>query len=88
MIHAREDDRDAVYNDMDAFHRASECLYYIRPDDAHTLIKKIESVVVNTSDRVYAYLDSSRILGGGTFMSAPFSKWKQSCTFEPDALEN
>ena len=88
MIHAREGDRDSVYNDMDAFHRATECLYYLHPNDAHTLIKEIESVVVNTSDRVYAYLDSSRILGGGTFMSAPFSKWKQSCTFDPDILEN
>jgi len=88
MIHAKEGDRDAVYNDMDSFHRATECLYYIHPDDANKLIKEIESETVDTSDRVYAYLDSSRILGGGSFMSAPFSKWNQSCTFDPDALEN
>ena len=86
MIHAREDDRDAVYNDMTALQRSSECLYYVRRDDANDLLAELESVVVNTSDRVYAYLDSSRILGGGSFPSKPLSKWKQSCTFDPDSL--
>lgn len=86
MIHAREGDRDAVYNDMTALQRSSECLYYVRRDDANDLLAALESVVVNTSDRVYAYLDSSRILGGGSFPSKPLSKWKQSCTFDPDSL--
>lgn len=88
MVHARQGDRDAVYNDMTAFHRATECLYYISPDKAHRLVKEVESQVVNTSDRVYAYLDSSRMLGGGSFPSAPYSKWKLSCTFDPDSFEN
>jgi len=88
MIHARENDRDAVYNDMTAMQRAGEWLDYIRPDDAHKLIEEIKARVVNTSDRSYAYIDSSRILGGGSFPSAQFSKWSQSCTFDPDALEN
>ena len=88
MVHARQGDRDAVYNDMTAMQRAGECLDYIRTDDAHILIEELQSRVVNTSDRVYAYLDSSRMLGGGSFPSAPFSKWNKSCTFDPDALEN
>jgi len=88
MIHARAGDRDAVYNDMTAMQRAGECLDYIRSDDAHILIEELRSRVVNTSDRVYAYRDSSRMLGGGSFPSAPFSKWNQSCTFNPDALAN
>jgi hypothetical protein len=88
MIHARAGDRDAVYNDMTALQRAGECLDYIRSDDAHILIEELQSRIVNTSDRVYAYLDSSRMLGGGSFPSAPFSKWNKSCTFDPDALEN
>lgn len=86
MIHAREGDRDAVYNDMTALQRSSECLYSVRRDDANDLLAALESVVVNTSDRVYAYLDSSRILGGGSFPSKPLSTWKQSCTFDPDSL--
>jgi hypothetical protein len=88
MLHARDNDRDAVYNDMDAMQRAGECLDYIRPDDAYKLMEELKARVVNTSARSYAYLDSSRILGGGSFPSAPYSKWKQSCTFDPDALEN
>lgn len=88
MIHARQGDRDAVYNDMTALQRAGECLDYIRSVDAHILIEDLKSQVVNTSDRVYAYRDSSRLLGGGSFPSAPFSKWNQSCTFDPDALAN
>ena len=86
MIHARDGDRDAVYNDMTVFQRAGECLDYIRSDDAHILIEELRARIVNTSDRVYAYLGSSRMLGGGSFPSAPFSKWNQSCTFDPDSL--
>jgi len=88
MIHARENDRDAVYNDMDAMQRASECLHYIHPEEAYLLMRELKAEVLNTSDRTYAYLDSSRMLGGGTFPSAPFSKWNQSCTFDSDALED
>ena len=88
MIHAREGDRDAVYNDMSSMQRAGECLDYIRPDDAYLLIEDLQARIVNTSDRVYAYQDSSRMLGGGSFPSAPLSEWKQSCTFDPDELAN
>jgi len=88
MIHARENDRDAVYNDMDVLQRASECLHYIHPEEAYLLMRELKAEVLNTSDRTYAYLDSSRMLSGGSFPSAPFSKWNQSCTFEPDALED
>ncbi len=88
MLHARENDRDAVYNDMDALQRASECLHYIHPEEAYLLIRELKAEVLNTSDRSYAYLDSSRMLGGGSFPSAPYSKWNQSCTFDPDVLED
>jgi len=47
MIHARENDRDAVYNDMYALQRVGECLDYIRPEDAHKLIKEMKARVVN-----------------------------------------
>ena len=87
-IHARDNDRDAVYNDMDALQRAGECLDYVRPDDGYKLIEELKARVVNTSARSYVYLESSRMLGGGSFPSAPFSTWRQSCTFDPDALEN
>jgi hypothetical protein len=86
MVHALAGDRDAVYNDMDAFQRATECLYSVRRDDANKLLTEIESLIINTTDRVYAYRDASRMLGGGSFTSAPLSKWSQSCTFDSDSL--
>ena len=73
---------------MDAFQRASECLHYIHPEEAYQLMRELKAEILNTSDRTYAYLDSSRMLGGGSFPSAPFSKWNQSCTFDSDALED
>lgn len=86
MIHARDGDRDAVYNDMTALQRATECVYYVRRNDANNLLEEIESLIINTSERVYAYRDSSRMLGGGSFSSKPSSKWSSSCTFDPDLL--
>ena len=88
MIHARENDRDAVYNDMTTMQRANECLKFIRPDDAYTIGKELHAQVVNTTDRSYAFRDSSRMLGGGSFPRIPRSKWKDSCTFDVDVLEN
>ena len=88
MIHAVEDDRDSVYNDMTALQRATECLYYIRRNDAHKLLGEIHSLIVNTSDRFSADREASRILGGGSFPSKPLSKWNRSCTFNTEELEN
>ncbi len=86
MIHARQGDRDAVYNDMTALQRASECLKFVRPSDAYSLGNELQAQVINTTDRVHAYRDSSRMLGGGSFPNAQRSKWKESCTFNPIEL--
>ena len=86
MIHAREGDSDAVHNDMDDLQRATECLYYVRRDDAHHLLGEMHALVVNTPNRFHADRDASRILGGGTFPSRPYSKWNASCTFNPDEM--
>lgn len=88
MIHAEAGDRDAVYNDMTALQRANECLKYVVPDDAYLIGNELHAQVVNTTKRVYAYLESSRMLGGGSFPRVPRSRWKKSCTFNPDDLAN
>jgi hypothetical protein len=88
MVHALAGDRDAVYNDMDALQRANECLKFIKPDVAYSIGNDLQAQVVNTTDRVYAYRESSRMLGGGSFPRVPRSKWKESCTFNPDDLPN
>jgi hypothetical protein len=88
MIHARQGDRDAVYNDMTALQRANECLKYIRPDDAYSIGIDLQAQIINTSERIYAYRESSQMLGGGSFPRVPRSKWKGSCTFDLNNLRN
>lgn len=88
MIHANEQNRDAVYNDMSDMARATACLFHIAPNKAYETSKNLESIVVNTSDRTYSYLKASKMLGGGTFSGLPPSRWKSSCDFDADSLSN
>ncbi|MBE0574506.1 MAG: hypothetical protein IH613_01285 [Desulfuromonadales bacterium] len=86
IIHGHQQDRDAVYNDMDAMQRSSECLYYVHPEKPHIISKELEALIVNTDDRFYGYMEASRILGGGNFSRKPMPDWKHSCNFNPDKL--
>ena len=86
IIHGHQQDRDSVYNDMDAMQRSSECLFYVHPDNPHKISEVLESLIINTDDRFYGYMEASRMLGGGTFSGRPMSKWKYSCNFNPDEL--
>jgi hypothetical protein len=86
IIHGHQQDRDAVYNDMDAMQRSSECLMYVHPDKPHWISAELKARIVNTDNRFDGYMQSSRMLGGGTFQGVPRSKWKSSCNFNPDEL--
>lgn len=88
IIHGHQQNRDAVYDDMYAMQRSSECLFYVHPDKPHKISEELEALIVNTDERVYGYLEASRLLGGGTFQGVPMSKWKNSCTFNPDEMKN
>lgn len=88
IIHGHQQNRDAVYDDMDAMQRSSECLYYVNPSKPHKISAELKARIVNTDERVYGYLEASRMLGGGTFSGKPTSKWKNSCTFNPDEMRN
>lgn len=88
IIHGHQQNRDAVYNDMDAMQRSGECLFYVHPEKPHKISAELKARIVNTDERVYGYLEASRLLGGGTFSGKPMSKWKYSCTFNPDGMNN
>lgn len=88
IIHGHQQNRDAVYDDMDAMMRAGECMNYVHPERAYKISEELEARIVNTSERTYAYLEASRILGGGTFRSRHPKRWKESCTFNPDIMSN
>lgn len=80
--------RDQVHNNMTAFQRAGECLDYVRPDDAVDVMRRLRAQILNTSARTNAYLQASRLLGGGSFPGKPMSQWKESCSFDPDQMPN
>jgi len=88
VVHAEQEDRDAVYDDMTALQRAGECLNYVLRNGGYEIRTDLKSHVLNTAARVKAYSQASRMLGGGSFPGRPYSKWKESCTFDPDALDN
>jgi hypothetical protein len=88
IIHGHQQNRDAVYDDMYALMRSGECLDYVHPEKSHKISAELEALIVNTDERFYGYLQSSRMLGGGTFRSKHPSDWKKSCTFDPDVLNN
>jgi hypothetical protein len=88
IVHGQQQNRDAVYDDMYAMMRSGECLHYIQSDKPHKISEELKARIVNTDERTYGYLEASRLLGGGTFRGSPMSKWKNSCTFDPDAMKN
>jgi len=88
IIHGQQQNRDAVYDDMIALQRSSECLYYVYPDRPHKVSAELEARILNTDQRTYGYFEASRLLGGGTFQGVPMSKWKNSCNFNPDEMKN
>ncbi len=88
IIHGHQQDRDAVYNDMDAMQRSSECLFYVYQNSPHKITAELKARIVNTDDRFYGYMESSRQLGGGSFSGRHPSEWKSSCTFDPDVMSD
>jgi len=88
IIHGHQQNRDAVYNDMDAMMRAGECTNYVHPDEPYLILRELKARIVNTDGRFYGYTEASRMLGGGTFRSKPMSKWKNSCLFNPEDMDN
>ena len=88
IIHGQQQNRDAVYDDMIALQRSSECLFYVHPDRPHKISSELEARILNTDQRTYGYFEASRLLGGGTFQGVPMSKWKNSCNFNPDEMKN
>ena len=88
IVHADREDRDAVYDDMTALQRSGECMNSIFGEAGYEMRKNLKANILNTSGRVQAYRQASRMLGGGSFPSRPLSKWRESCNFDPDALDN
>jgi len=88
IIHGYQRNRDAVYDDMTALQRSIECLYYTHIDRPDKISNELKARIINTDERFYGHIESSRLLGGGTFPGRPMSKWKNCCTFNPDEMKD
>jgi hypothetical protein len=88
IIHGHQQDRDAVYNDMDALMRSGECLFYVYQKSPHNITAELKALIVNTDERFNGYMESSRLLGGGSFRGRHPSERKTSCTFDPDVISD
>src|SRR3989344_340755 len=74
---------NAINQDM-----ASDCLFYIRPQDAYKIIPEVRSVILNTLERSLAYIKADSKLSGVVFEGVPFLKKKEQCAFDPDLVGN
>ena len=59
--------------------RASECLFYIMPDDAFEASQRLRAQILNTTERSAAYMRSSSHAGGLSFESQDPNQWQDSC---------
>jgi len=68
--------------------RASECLWYIRPDKGYKIDDLLMAEFLNTLPRSRAYLEFNSKLGGHVFRGKDLDEYKTSCTFDPDLMED
>jgi hypothetical protein len=77
MINANNS--NAVRSQMGQLDKATECLFYIRPNDAHLVAKDIWSKILNTPQRLSAYLTADQY-ASGSVLSIPLKEdWYSSC---------
>ena len=83
---ADADDREATYNHAIKMARHGECLDYLKGDDSIYISRALRAEILNTSKRSIAYITYSDNLGGRVIRGAPLNEWKNSCSFDVDAI--
>ena len=81
-------DEESALNNTEFMHRASECLWYIHPDDGNRMDDMLMAEFLNTLERSRAYLEYNSKLGGNVFGGKDFDEYGSSCTFDPEAMED
>jgi hypothetical protein len=62
--------------------RATECMYYLRPQDAAAAIADLEAAILNTQLRSKTFVMWSEQSAGQVFPSVPFSQRATSCVVD------
>jgi hypothetical protein len=81
-------DEERALRNTEVEARASECIWYIHPNDGSRMDDTLMAEFLNTMDRSRAYLAYNSKLGGHTFGGKDFDEYKSSCTFDPDLMED
>jgi hypothetical protein len=68
--------------------RASECIWYIHPNEGHKIDNMLMAEFLNTVERSRAYLMYDSKLGGHVFGGKDIDEYRSSCTFDPDMMED
>lgn len=76
------DNKDMSLRYATAISRAAECVFYLRPQDAHDVLSDLEAIILNTLTRSRAFLMFSEQCAGQVFPSAPISQFGASCINE------
>ncbi|MDR4498499.1 MAG: hypothetical protein MRK02_11360 [Candidatus Scalindua sp.] len=79
-------DREASYNHATNMSRHNECLFYLKDEESFDISDALLAEILNTRERSIAYITYSDNLGGKTFKGAPMKEWKDSCSFDVDAI--
>lgn len=67
---------------------ALACLGYVQPDEYGDIAESVIPEIVDTEERLAAYVTYSSHLHGELFFAIPQDERRQSCTFDPDAMED
>lgn len=76
------DDKQMALQFSSASDRATECIFYLNPENAADVLRDLESAILNTETRTKAFFMFSEQSVGEVFASTPFSKRSDSCITE------
>ncbi len=79
-------DRDAAYNHAIRMAHNSECLFYLKGEEFINIERAFDAEILNNKERSIAYITFSDNLGGRVIRGAPLKEWKDSCSFDVDAI--
>ena len=67
---------------------ATECLHFVRADDARAVRSALRAQILNGEARSRAWIAADKQLSGTVSFLTPEDEMKSRCSFDPDALEN
>jgi hypothetical protein len=79
-------DPDAVFNNATRMARHGECIWFVKGEDAADILAALRAEILNTKERSIAYINYSNGLAGEIILGRPLADWKNSCTFDVDAI--